>query len=323
MLIGGQRLSFSVGDGSITAMTPSTETPPVPIPASTVILVRDRGGQLQVYLLRRSSRSNFMPGNYVFPGGTVSPDDRDADFWNEYVDMDAGEVTSRFVQDSGGLGDEDALAHGIAAIRETFEEASLLLGRRTTEIGRDMAVVQEQHARGALPGTWLRELVLSGGWTLTLSALACWSHWITPEVRSRRYDTRFFVARMPEGQVCRPDHRETTHGIWVSPEEALSGNQRGTLPLSPPALTTLYELLSYPGVPALEKETAHRPWGEARVPRLVPVAEGVLLVLPWDPDYRNQDITANIKSLERHRAPIGRAFSRLWFNKGVWLPLIP
>jgi len=264
-----------------------------------------------------------MPGNYVFPGGTVSLEDTHAEFWYEYVDMDPGLVANRFAPDGGGFGVKDAMAYGIAAIRETFEEASILLGRRTTVPGKDMAWLRQEHGGGALSGTWLRELVLSGGWILALSALACWSHWITPWARSRRYDTRFFVARIPDGQECRPDHRETTHGIWVGPEEALWGNQRGTLPLSPPALTTLHELLSYPSVKDLEKETAaRRPWGSPRVPRLIPIAEGGLLLLPWDPDYRSQTIKVTVESLERNRAPVGRAFSRLWYHKGVWLPLI-
>lgn len=316
-------MSFRIGDGSIPSMTLSTLTPSVPIPASTVILVRDQGGHLQVYLLKRSSRSDFMPGNYVFPGGTVAPDDTDADFWKAYVDMDPGQVASRFTQDGGGLALEDAMAHGIAAIRETFEEASLLLGRRNAGTGRDMAVLRQQHALGALPGTWLKELVLSGGWILTLSALACWSHWITPRARSRRYDTRFFMACMPGEQACRPDNRETTHGIWVSPESALSGNQRGTLPLSPPALTTLHELLPYAGASALEKEMRTRPWGQARVPRLIPSADGAVLLLPWDPDYRSQEVRPKVESLERNRVSVGQPFSRLWYNKRVWLPLTP
>jgi len=304
-------------------MTPSTGTPTVPIPAATVILIRDQGGQVQVYLLKRSSHSRFMPGNYVFPGGTVSHEDTDADFWNDYVDMDRGQVASRFAPDGGGLGVEDAMAYGIAAIRETFEEASILLGRRTIAIAKGMGSLRHERGCEALSGTWLRELVLPGGWILTLSALACWSHWITPRARSRRYDTRFFVARIPDGQECRPDHRETTHGIWVGPEEALWRNQRGTLPLSPPALTTLHELLSYPSVKALEKETSARPWGAPRVPRLIPIAEGGLLLLPWDPDYRSQTIKVAVEGLERNRAPVGRAFSRLWYHKGIWLPLIP
>ncbi|MBC8418210.1 MAG: NUDIX hydrolase [Proteobacteria bacterium] len=301
-------------------MTESTVTPAVPVRASTVILIRDNSDQLQVYLLKRSSRSGFMPGNYVFPGGTVDPGDIGLDFWKRYVDMDPGEVKRRFC---GGLDIEDAMAHGIAAIRETFEEACLLLAGHTGKAGNDLEKLQEPRSNGTLPGEWLRELVLSGDWRLTLSALAPWSHWITPKARSRRYDTRFFMACMPEGQECRPDNSETTHGVWINPEKGLAGNLKGEIPLSPPALTTLHELLGYTGIGDLKEEMKTRPWGEASIPRLVRMAEAAFLLLPWDPHYRDQEIKADVKGLEKRPAPLGKPFSRLWYSQGIWRPLTP
>ena len=211
-------------------MSEPNTSPVVPVLASTVILIRDTDGPFQVYLLKRSSRSGFMPGNYVFPGGVVDPEDMGLDIWKDHVDMDPGQIKRRFGR---GLDMEDAMAHGIAAVRETFEEACLFLADNTGRAGNDLETLQEPRLNGNLPGNWLRHLVLSGDWTVTLSALAPWSHWITPETRSKRYDTRFFAAFMPEGQECRPDNRETTHGIWVSPEEALRGNLKGEIPLSP------------------------------------------------------------------------------------------
>ena len=99
----------------------------MPVRASTLILVRGEGDKFQIYLLKRSSQSGFMPGNYVFPGGVVDPEDIGLDFWKGHVDMDPGQVKRRFGR---GLNIEDAMAHGIAAIRETFEEAGILLARQ-------------------------------------------------------------------------------------------------------------------------------------------------------------------------------------------------
>ena len=301
-------------------MSAATITPVVPVRASTVILIRYTDGQLQVYLLKRSSRSGFMPGNYVFPGGTVDPEDMSLDFWKEHVDMDSAQVKRRFGR---GLNIEDAMAHGIAAVRETFEEACLLLADNNSKAGNELEKLQGPRLNGTLSRDWLRELVLSGDWTVKLSALVPWSHWITPKIRSKRYDTRFFAAFMPEGQECRPDKRETTHGIWLSPEKALRGNLKGEIPLSPPAVTTLNEFLQIPGVGALKKELEVRSWGEERIPRLIPLTGSALILLPWDTHYQDQEIEVEIKGLGKKAAPLGKPFSRLWYSEGVWRPINP
>ena len=80
------------------------------------------------------------------------------------------------------------------------------------------------------------------------------------------FDTRFFVAFMPQDQVCLPDERETVHGIWISPEQALKGNHEGEITLSPPTLVTLQELLGYKDLSTLQRSVKTRPWGEARFP---------------------------------------------------------
>ncbi|MBW1780659.1 MAG: hypothetical protein JRL30_07950 [Deltaproteobacteria bacterium] len=301
-------------------MTQSTVTPSAPIPASTIILIRHREEPMQVYLLKRSSRCDFMPGNYVFPGGTVDSEDKGREFWKKHIDMDSGQVKNRL---SGGLNIEDAMAHGIAAIRETFEEAGILLAHGDHKGDRNLEQLREHRYRHRLPKAWLREQVLLKGWTLTFSGLAPWSHWITPKARSKRYDTRFFMAFMPEDQECRPDNRETTHGIWITPEKALQGNLKGKVPLSPPAVVTMQELLCYSDVGALKREVKTRAWGEEWIPRLVRTNAGGLLLLPWDPQYTSQEIKEDTRGLEKRKAPVGTSFSRLWYNGGIWMPLTP
>ncbi len=301
-------------------MTESNTPPVVPVCASTLILVRDEGDKFEIYLLRRSSQSGFMPGNYVFPGGVVDPEDSDVDLWSGHINLNRAQVMTRFGE---GLNQEDAITHGIAAIRETFEEAGVLLARQNGGTGRDLDNLLDQRLVGSLSKTWLGELVAAGEWTLGFSELVPWSHWITPEIRSKRYDTRFFVAFMPEGQECRPDKRETTHGIWVSPEKALRGNLKGEIPLSPPTVCTLHEFLKTPGVGDLRKELETRSWGEARIPRLVPMTGGALLLLPWDPNYHDQEIKTETKSLGKRVAPLGNPFSRIWYSDGLWRPISP
>jgi len=289
-----------------------------PKQASTVILARERLGELQIYLLRRSGRSSFMPGNYVFPGGRVDREDMDPGLWEGHADMDLKEISRRL---GGELSGEEALVHVVAAIRETFEEAGVFLGYRDGRGREDLERICERPMTGGLSQGWFREWVVSGNWTLAFSWLTPWAHWITPKLRLQRYDTRFFLAFMPDGQECTPDARETTHGIWLSPEKALKGNLRGEIPLSPPTLVTIHELLEYSSSEELEREAAKRSWGNACMPHLVPLPGEALILLPWDPMY-NQDVEINAGDLEKRLLPIGKPFSRLWYHDGIWRPVL-
>ncbi len=288
-----------------------------PRAASTVVLSRQGRSGLEIYLLRRSGQSRFFPNTYVFPGGTVEPEDEDSGFWGIRVDLDPIQIFERI---GGDLSVEDALAHGIAAVRETFEEAGVLLvegiGKKKEEIERMCGV----RRRGGLTQSWLKEWVITEGWTLSLSRLIRWSHWVTPEAMNPRFDTRFYIGLMPTGQGCYPDEREMTHGIWMRPEKALTGNLRAEVPLSPPTLVTLQELLPYESLSDLEKDARKRPWGEARLPRFIPLEEGAFILEPWDPLF--DEVTEfDPVPLERRILPAGHSFSRLWLDRGVWKPV--
>jgi 8-oxo-dGTP pyrophosphatase MutT (NUDIX family) len=257
-----------------------------------------------------------MAGNYVFPGGTVEPYDDAIDQWKAHIDVDLSGESMRL---GGDLTGDEALAHGVAAIRETFEEAGVFLGQGAEKGSKGLKMAHQMRVSGGLPKGWLYEMVVSEGWTLALTNLSRWSHWITPVIRSRRFDTRFFVAFMPKGQESAPDTRETTHGIWVSPKRALAGNLEGEIPLSPPTLATLHELSGFLEIGSLRVELECRPWGKPRLPRLVPLQRGALLLLPWDPMY-DKEFETGTKGLEKTSMPIGEAFSRLWFHGGIWRP---
>jgi len=259
-----------------------------------------------------------MPGNYVFPGGTVDPHDRILEVWKRHVDMDIDEISRRL---GGTLPRGEALAHGVAAIRETFEEAGVFLARWNEQTYGKIEKIQDRRVTGNLPRGWLKEWVVSGGGTLSLSKLAPWSHWITPKIRSRRYDTRFFLAFIPPGQECIPDARETIHGIWVSPEQGLLLNLRREMPLSPPALITLHELLQYRNLGDLKREMETRSWGEERMPRLIHLTQGALLIFPWDSMYNQEVETEKGGPNTEMILPLGEPISRLWDHEGVWMPV--
>jgi 8-oxo-dGTP pyrophosphatase MutT (NUDIX family) len=292
-------------------------TPREPRPASTVILVRQHAAELQVYLLKRSGMSGFMPGNYVFPGGTLDPEDRLTEFWCAHADLPRREIERRL---GGELSLDRTLAHAVTAIRETFEEAGILLGSHDAAASRlptELCVLRDKRD---LKKDWLRVWLKTGGWTLALGRLSRWAHWVTPAVRPQRYDTRFFLGLMPNGQTCRPDAQETTDGIWLPPEEALWGNLRGKIPLSPPTLVTLHELLPFRDLAELEAEWETRPWGPTRLPRALATKRGPLLLLPWDPLYGEEGKTYAEEMGEPLQTP-GEPFSRLWYHENIWRPV--
>jgi 8-oxo-dGTP pyrophosphatase MutT (NUDIX family) len=298
-------------------MSDSGRKPDAPRPASTVILVREQEGLLQVYLLRRSAESSFFPGNYVFPGGGVGSHDRDSAFWGGHVDLSLGEIARRF---GGGIDEEEVLPYGVSAMRETFEEAGIFLGEGRTESGTEFADAARRRVSEGLPKGWLRERVERDSWVLGFSRLARWSHWITPEAMHKRFDTRFFMAVMPPGQACSPDRKEMTHGVWLTPEQALARNLLGEIPLSPPTLVTLNELLPFASLAALKGVLESRSWGKPLLPMFKRLARGAVLIEPWDPLY-SKDMEIRESDLECAVVPMGEPFSRIGYYEGIWRPI--
>jgi 8-oxo-dGTP pyrophosphatase MutT (NUDIX family) len=313
-------LEKKIDEAHINIMTRTSgeeeKDPKIPRPASTIILVREYEGSLQIYLLQRSHKSTFFPGFYVFPGGVVDVEDRDVEIWQNHVDLGDADISLRF---NGRLSKGDALAFGVSAIRETFEEAGVMLAKGDSGRQAFQRIIQKRNSHELVKG-WLREWATAENIILSLSQLSRWAHWITPERFKSRFDTRFFMAHLPFEQECSPDARETTHGIWLTPEAGLTGNQQGEIPLSPPTIVTLHELLPYSTMKELKKALITRLWGEARLPRLIPLHEGAIILQPWDP-MLHEDPQHIIDNADLSIAPVGEPFSRLWLHNGLWRPI--
>jgi 8-oxo-dGTP pyrophosphatase MutT (NUDIX family) len=258
-----------IQEGRVAAATPRD--------ASTVILLRDApsGGGLLVYLLRRVSSMRFAPGAYVFPGGSVDP--RDADLSVAWSGPSPAEWGRAF-----GAGEALARELVCAAVRETFEESGVLLaGPAEGAIAPGTSGDDWEADRQALldRSRSLAELLGRRALTLRSELLRPWAHWITPEVESRRYDTRFFVAALPAGQRTQDVSTESDRVAWVRPDEAVAAAQRGDMPMLPPTLVTLTELTAYSSVAAvLAAPRDVRP----RIPETRVTADGVFLVLPGE-----------------------------------------
>ena len=292
---------------------------PTPKRAATVILARQSGGRLQFYLLKRRGGSGFMAGLYVFPGGVVDPADEETAFWWRHIDLNPGALNSRL----GGapLTAEALLPYAVAAIRETLEEAGVLLTAPATQPALAPAYLKDLRARAGRQPDFLNDAAGCGQLRLSLSGLRRWSHWITPAQMRWRFDTRFFLAPMPDGQRCAPDHVETIDGCWVTARRALEANLQNRLRLSPPTLVTLHQLLPFGDLSSLLTAVRNRPWGAPIEPRQIQFDTGAMVLEPWDPDHARKHPVVDTSQLAHRVLPVGAHFSRIWFNGDCWWPV--
>lgn len=293
-------------------------SPPPLRQASTVILVREKSKAFEIYLLKRSNASGFMGGLYVFPGGVVDPEDKGLESWAPYVDLHPDEMAQRL--GGAALSPEDILSFSISAIRETLEEAGVLIAVTGDKTKPDLDHICAFRLTTGLPKSWFRTKIMAENWTLSLSSLGRWSHWITPTLMKKRFDTRFFIVFMPQGQTCIPDDTETQHGVWLTPQSALELNLELKVPLSPPTVVTLTDLSTYKTLDDLGQALKTRTWGDAIAPRLVPSPNGPVILEPWDPLWGSDSGIDTSKLSKKILAP-GAGFSRIWCDTGVWKPV--
>ncbi|WP_238162761.1 NUDIX hydrolase [Kribbella capetownensis] len=219
-------------------------TPVDPRPASTVILLRDTAAGPEVYLLRRQQSMAFAAGMTVFPGGRVDPTDSTvADSWS-------GPPPEWFAARMGCSADA-AAAFVAAAVRETFEESGVLLAGPSSESVVDDTTGDDWEAdRVALESRELgfADFLHRRGLVLRADLLGAWAHWITPEFEPRRYDTRFFVAALPAGQITRDVTSESDQVAWMRPADAVAAVHAGGLLMLPPTYVCCRDLTPYDDV---------------------------------------------------------------------------
>lgn len=262
----------------------------IPLPAATVTLVRDATGGPEVLMMQRNLNSGFVPGAHVFPGGALDAAD------------DAPEVRAL----CAGLSDTDAsralgLAHGglaywAAAIRESFEEAGVLVayGGPQGVIALDEPEFAERfrvhrHALNAGKRGFI-EIMREEHLLLAADQLVYFSHWITPVTAPRRYDTRFFIAVAPPAQEPLHDNHETISHLWVRPAEALDRHRDNRFSMRLPTVRTLEEFAAYDSVGALMQGMRNKRDIDAYLPRVT--KSGTTLV-PGDPGYEQAATTEN------------------------------
>ena len=205
--------------------------PPVtPRPSATVLLVR-AGDPWELLLMRRPGGADFAPGAYVFPGGSVHSEDAQ---WPDEIRA--------------------------AAVRELFEEVGILLARHGGRFARDADCRAVR--TGVEGGASFAEALRARGLEPAYDRLTLMTRWVTPARLSRRFDTRFFLARVPSGQTVKPQEGEVTDWLWISPRRALDEGK----------LTLVYATRAVLESVADEPSTA-RLFARARRLREVPVVE--------------------------------------------------
>jgi 8-oxo-dGTP pyrophosphatase MutT (NUDIX family) len=250
--------------------------PPSPVPArpaSTVIIARDAGPELEVLLAKRAPGLRFMANAHVFPGGALHAGDCDAALATR---------TQRAPRVWPGSTDP-ALDHGLAwaALRETLEEVGILLSLREAA---DPARVRE--LRAALhAGVPLASALAVLQSQLDLSQLVPFIRWVTPPSEPIRFDTRFYVAPAPPAQTLHPDGTETTAALWCSPQRAIAESDQRRMILSPPTRRTLLEIADVGSVAELLERVQQRPaFTVEPIIRTDPGGECTILY-PGDPDH--------------------------------------
>ena len=251
--------------------------------ASAVMLLRDgpSGQGIEVFMVRRVIQSDFMPDVYVFPGGSVSVDDRAAEM---------AEAVCIPVAPSGADPEgRTVLGSGVraAAIRELFEEAGVLLAYKTGEM---LTIPEGDIARFAIYRNAFNErkgslvqMAHAENLMLATDRLGYFAHWITPEGMPKRFDTHFFITTAPAEQEAAHDRLETSEGVWVGPAEALARSERGEFPLVFATIRQLRELAAFGSVKeALESTTTRHV--ETHVPILVQKDGVARVYLPGDAD---------------------------------------
>ena len=215
-------------------------TPSQPLPAATVLLLRDAPDGMEVLMTRRSLKASFAPGAYVFPGGGI----------------DTADANSHHLAHRRPAQDALRLTQAIAAIRESFEELGVLLARHAD--GRPVAA--STLAAMTRQADFVEQCAAHN---LKLSADEVYvlAHWVTDRDLPKRFDVPFLVARMPEGQEPVADEQEQFEPIWVSPSKALERHAAGDFFIIFPTIRTLERLQNHTTVDSVLADCAsEQPW---------------------------------------------------------------
>lgn len=277
--------------------------------AATVLSLRERAGDLEVYMVKRNSRMGFLGGRHVFPGGAVDPSDvgdAAAALFRGVAPERAGEVLAI---------EDHTRARGflVAAAREMYEEAGILLAVDEADRWVDLDAKDEraselaaERPKVAAGESDFPSLLAKHGLRLATDRLANFAHWITPEIEKKRFDTRFFIAPAPSVQSAAHDRSESTDGGWVTAAEGLRRYRAREIELVPPTIASLEWVARFQKVDDA-MNAAHEEVVHPILPKII-MDDELVILYPGDADYDSGEP----KPLE------GRKANRLVVVDGLW-----
>lgn len=274
--------------------------------AATVVLVRDGDEGLEVFMLERNMRSDFVGGAYVFPGGGVDAADRSADLGAVCRGRTDAEASALLGIDAGGL------AFWVAAIRECFEEAGVLLAYDDSgsiidldgDGDGDPDPYWAEHRKAVDDGDRrLVEVCESEDLALAVDSMHYFARWITPAGSPRRYDTRFFVAAAPEAQTPLHDDNEVVDNAWLRPADAIDRALAGELTLLPPTIASLRAMDAFDTAAEVLDAAAAIAEVPTILPRIAAVGETTNLLLPGDDGYDGEPFEPGDPFAWQHASP--------------------
>ena len=247
--------------------------------AATVILLRQADAGIETFMLCRHRRSAFLGGVHVFPGGKLDDDDMAESLVSRLRHVSLKEIANAL-----GESIDEARAAGllIAAVRETFEEAGVLLGSTNANANVEKA---REELNGKSPFATIAdklELEIDG------RRLQSYARWITPPIEKKRFDTRFFLAAVDTDQHASHDGNETTSAQWMAPKAALVAMRKDEIKLAPPTLRTLQWLGNFGTVQEAFADAASRP-PPLVDPHVVMRKSDWILTLPGDPEHPTRE----------------------------------
>lgn len=225
---------------------PAAKAPAIPRPASTILLTRDSDEGVEVFMVKRHHQIDFMSGALVFPGGKIAPGDSDPRI--------------RTLSDGAAGFDDEELPFAACAIREAFEESGILLARKaaTGEMLTGQETLDLDHHRNPLnkEELGLADFLEQNGLRLAVDRLVRYARWITPVMVPKRFDTWFYIAAAPEGQLGAHDGHESVDSTWITPKAAMAEGSKWSIVF--PTRMNLIRLQESPTVDAALATSAAR-----------------------------------------------------------------
>lgn len=225
------------------------------VPAATILLLRDGAAGLEVFMVVRHHQIDFASGALVFPGGKTEAQDADERVMARLGPFDANDRVQATLRAS--------------AIREAFEESGIFLATRRDGHSHQLAELERWRKQLNDQSMPLGQLVVDNDLEIDAASLVHYAHWITPEMMPKRFDTHFYLARVPPDQVAMHDGTENVDSVWITPQQALADAASKKRTVIFPTLRNVEKLAQYKSVDEALTKT--------RTSRIVPV-------LPWTED---------------------------------------